>query len=199
MKRSLIVAVVSSVCLLNCWWEKNPTHQYQLDIDLSNLTPEQAEVIALAADDWSKATGGFVSFYSSKKFQPIWPEQTDNIIHIRGKSSKEVQETGFIGVCYWHGVGSDILLENDTDLERLRRVATHELGHSIGAQHIAKYNVMYYAYGGDAPTIQCDDVREVCKEWGEWSGCNPETMPVCQPPDHTPTPTFETLYNMDKQ
>lgn len=196
--KQLFIILASSVCLLNCWWEKNPTHQYQLDIDLSNLTPQQAEVIALAADDWKNATGGFVFFYSSKEFQPIWPEQTDNIIHITGKPISELEKGGVVGICYWHGVGSNVELPNDTDFDTLRIIATHELGHGIGAQHIAKWNIMYYAYNGDAHTIQCGDVVEICKEWGVWSGCDSKTMPVCQPPNHTPTPTFDTQDNMDK-
>lgn len=186
MKKLLFVSVVALTSA--CLWQRNPSHIYQVSIDLSTMTPHQASVVMTAADEWSEQTNHFVFFETSKQYLPVDPNGV--VVNIRGEAKSQIQNGGTnVGVCWWHGENSDIVVPNDVDDDLLRRISLHELGHSIGLKHPEEIGQSTFegeimsAWINDAASdITCADLQQLCEvAWkGDFIPCEWRKMPLCQ-------------------
>lgn len=190
MKKLLSASVFASIMLCGCafWWEKNPTHIYQMSIDLSTMTPHQASIIVAAADEWSAQTNNFIFFETSQRYLPVDPNGV--IVNIRGEAKSQIEGSGHnVGECWWHGENSDLIVPNDVDDDLLRRISLHELGHSIGLKHPEEIGqntfegeVMTAVINHAAHDITCADLQQLCNvAWkGDYIPCEWRKMPLCQ-------------------
>lgn len=186
MKKLLSVAVV--VLTSACLWQRNPSHVYQLSIDLSTMTPHQASIIVAAADEWSFQTNNYIFFETSQRDLPVDPNGV--IVNVRGESKSQIEGGGYnVGVCWWHGESSDIAVPNDVDDDLLRRITLHELGHSIGLKHPEEIGqntfegeIMSAVINKATNDITCADVQQLCEiAWkGDFIPCDWRKMPPCQ-------------------
>lgn len=193
-----VLAIIAVILIVGCTWSINPTHKYQLSIDLTTLSREQASVVVDAANDWQLATNNYIMFFTSTDYLPIWTDQTDNVITITGQPSKQIEarNNGAIGYCARHGEPSSIVLANDVDNVYLKRLSLHEIGHAIGLQHTGPNTIMSPWMDCDNDMcadqhITCTDVSQLCFVWDK-IGCDAPDMPACQFQSDAapPEPTF---------
>lgn len=204
--KKIFIAILLAI-IVGCSWQINPTHKYQIAIDLSQFNGEQAATIMDAANDWQLATGNYIMFFSSINYQPIWTDQTDNVINVTGKPAKQIESEngGAVGFCTWDG--KNVILATDVDLHFLKRLSLHEFGHAIGLQHTGPGTIMYPWIACDDANddcvnqkITCTDVSQLCFVWDKIN-CDAPDMPACQfqsdaaPPEPTFPPEKPTSPN----
>lgn len=175
MKNYILASLILSGCLA---WSPNNTHEYAVWID-SGFSPDQANSIMSAVNEWESKSGGFVRFHGTTD------ENASDVLRFHSDPNaaalnQDCQSTSDLGCQWTDGVSSNIYIPTTLDPDTFILTAKHETGHAIGCHHIAPNNVMNANIGGAAKMIQCGDVQEMCKEWQEPFTCVAETMPACQ-------------------
>lgn len=172
MKLSLIVLLLALLASA-CNWQVNPTHHYNLDIE-TGFTANQYGMVIDAADRWTAATDGFITFGL------IGYRGDPTTITVTGMSVADLDAKygdGYAGMCQWTGgENSDLYLSNNVDDIKFEHIAEHELGHSLGLDHTGPGTVMCKSIGCSSQDITCADVEQFCRIWG----CNAWGMRICQ-------------------
>ncbi len=157
------------------YWQANPSHHYNLDIE-GGFTGKEYTLILQGADRWRDATDGEITFGL------IGYSGDPSTITIHGMTVAEIQakygpEVG--GECTPYGEPSWIDLSNDIDSATFEHVVEHELGHSLGLKHTGPGTVMCDSTGCSSEHITCADVRQFCQIWGD---CDADHMTICRFP-----------------
>lgn len=175
MKTHILTLGLALVGCLN--WQPNSTHDYAVWID-SGFSVDQSNAIMSAVNEWERKSGGFVRFHGTMD------ENAPDVIRFHSDPNstalnQDCNSTNDLGCMWTDGVSSNVYVPITLDLDTFILTAKHETGHSIGANHIQPGNVMCSGIGCAAKTVQCGDLKEVCKEWNDPT-CIPESMPGCQ-------------------
>jgi hypothetical protein len=168
-----IVLLLVVVVLVGCLdWQPNQTHHYSLYIDPQFTSTQSAAIIA-GATDWETKSGSFITF------DEAGVENGSDTISIYAVSNIQADcDPGAVGCQETEGVDSNIYLPITGDDSYFQQVATHEVGHALGCNHIAAGNIMCADRGCAALTVQCGDIQEMCSHW---AFCDATTMPGCSP------------------
>ncbi len=170
MKLSLIsLAVLVSACN----WQINSTHHYNLDIE-TGFTADQYGLIINAADRWTAATDGMITFGL------IGWSGDPTTITVTGMPVADLQAkygADLAGVCQWTGgENSDLYISDNVDDTKFEHIVEHELGHSLGLDHTGPGTLMCKSISCASQDITCADVEQFCHIWG----CNAWDMRICQ-------------------
>ena len=152
-------------------WSINTEHKYHIVYaDGKDEATLQGISFAVtdAANDWTAATGGFISFTEDN--DPSLPTIT---IH----KAIDIPNGGAADTTvYCDSANSDIYLPNNLSAVDTKQLALHEFGHALGLKHYVQNTVMYPFIQNESPHITCSDIDQLCFIWG----CDPRSMPPCQ-------------------
>ncbi len=170
MKR---IAILATLALTGCMWQVNPTHHYNLDIQ-TGFTADQYGLIIGAADRWTAATDGMITFGL------IGWKGDPTTITVTGMPKADLQAqwgAGLAGVTWLTGgENSDIYLSTDVSDDTFMHTTEHELGHALGLDHTGPGTLMCKDNGCASQDITCADVEQFCRIWG----CDAWKMRICQ-------------------
>lgn len=170
-KQCTLIAVL---LVSDCTWEPSSSHRYKVYVDPSFSTLQRNEILD-AADVWSTAMGGFVTF----EYTDV--ASGDDLINVTAYTMTQLKQWGSdtVGYTAYTGTASTTVyvpivgLSNDD----FKKVTKHEVGHAIGAQHIGNGNTMAPNVVDQSETVTCEDVEDVCSAWGSY--CLASLMPAC--------------------
>ncbi len=180
MKNVMSVGMV--VALVSCiGFTESPNHHYNLFVS-EDFSPSQQSMIVAGATEWQQKLGNFITFSGTSYDGNDGSGDETISVYAAPNGTQLDQDCGgdsnVIGCEYNLGVPSKIFIDTSLSDGLFALTALHELGHSIGCQHITINNVMYWSSSGAATSVQCGDVKEVAKEWNY--AFDPNALPVCQ-------------------
>ena len=179
IKQSMLMGACALTMACAGTFEPNPTHQYAVYIDPA-FSDSQVQSIFDGLNDWETKTGGFVHFYQVSDADVLPNEISIYAATDFTALDKDCGGDGLLGCEYADGIPSHIFLPLTGD-GSFQQVATHEIGHSLGCEHIAAGNVMCKDSGCAAMMVQCGDVQELSRAWGRFE-FDPSKLVVCQNP-----------------
>lgn len=173
MKHIIIILLLGLMgCYITHEWEPADNHHYNVQID-STLTPEQKEQVVSAINEWQSQSGNYFTFG--------YDDSTDAVISIHTMSAQELhfkfEMAAAFGATVFNGQSSDIYIVPTTNLKLFRQTALHEIGHSMGANHIGFGNIMCSNDACASENVECPDLIEICSH----NSCDAATMPRCIP------------------
>ena len=153
MFKKMIVGGMLAMSMACGQFSKNESHHYELYIDPA-FSDDQSAAIISAATEWQTKLGNFITFSGTtddKGNDTIAVYAADGMTTL----AKDCNGDGDLG-CEWpDGVKSHIYVPMTLDAATFRQVSLHEIGHSLGADHIGPGNVMCASKGCAAMTVQC--------------------------------------------
>lgn len=171
----IMKSILLSALMVGCLnWQPNESHHYSLYID-PQFTPTQSAAIIASATDWETKSGSFITFDGAGV-----NDGPDTISIYADSNLASDCGDGPVGCDISDGVDSHIYLPIAGDDSFFQQVSGHEIGHALGCNHIPTGNLMCADRGCAALTVQCGDLKEMCKHWGTFA-CEPSNMPGCEP------------------
>lgn len=167
-------AIIAMLLVSDCTWQPSSSHHYNVYVDPSFSTLQRNEILD-EATAWTTAMGGFVTF----EYTDV--ASSDDLIDVNAYTLTQLKQWGSDAIGYTAYTGSPstnvylpvVGMSNDD----FKKIARHELGHAIGAEHIGSGNTMSPTVNSQSENITCEDVKDVCDAWG--STCLPSLMPAC--------------------
>ena len=177
MKRYILLPLLAVGCLN--WTRPDDGNHYHLYI-APGFSDSQHEMVVKAAQNWAKATDGFITFDLN-----AWTADSSNTISVYPTTLKQLDEhESTLGETWNYRENSKIEDAIDLDTDTFRRTALHEMGHALGLVHnpdtgnkIAN-GFMCANNGCASEQIECVDLKQLCAVWGGF--CDADSMAPCQ-------------------
>lgn len=172
------LVIISMFGLIGCGWEMNDYKIYQVSIDPA-FDQHHSEMIWEGVEAWETAVEGAISFkrVEGTKYDDmilIVPASTDSLTFEDGAFGSGHY---IAGLTSYSGESAMCQVSLNQDDFKFQMVATHEIGHAIGMEHIRPDGTMMCAdIECQVPMITCRDVIQFCDVWS----CVASQMKVCQ-------------------
>lgn len=163
MKWFLVVVVA---LMIGCGFQmNNPSGVYLVWIDPTFAPDKQGEIRAAIAQ-WNNAAEGIV-FLS----ETVVPEG-GHVIKVRPRYFTPAEKQAGEAVPFYGNVD----IQPDMRKDLTRRVALHELGHSLGLDHNHENTIMCRGLSCASKDLTCDDLVALCDVWR----CDASELAICQ-------------------
>lgn len=151
--------------LWSCGFRMNDSGIYSVWIDPS-FTPDRQGEIRTAIAQWNAAVEGTV--FLAETAVP----EGEHVIKIRPRYFMPVGSQAGEAVPFY----GNIDIQPDMKADLTRRVALHEIGHSLGLEHGSSGSIMCRGLSCASKDLTCDDLVAFCDVWK----CDASELAICQ-------------------